>query len=194
MERNPAAGDIYRHFKGNLYRIITLAEHSESGEQLVIYQGLYGTYPVYARPLAMFNEKVDKEKYPGAEAEYRFTRLPLVETVLPQAEPAYTEPVCAEPVKEAEPVAAVQTAIPEKAADEEEFELDPLLLAFLDADSYERKLEIFDSMLPRMDHSMLNTVAVSMDLELSEGSLEEQYYALRSCMLTLEKYECNRLR
>ena len=41
---------------------------------------------------------------------------------------------------------------------------------------------------------MLNAIAASLDLELSEGSLEEQYDTLKNCLMTLERYECNRLR
>ena len=196
MNQIPQAGEIYQHFKGKLYRIVALATHTETGEQLVIYQALYGEFQVFARPLSMFLEKVDAKKYPDAAGKDRFMRSPMAEAAaVPQPVPAPSEnPVEPRPAA----MSSENPVEPRPAAASSESPVepqpDPGLLAFLDADSYEEKLEVFASLEGKVDLHMLNAIAASLDLELSEGSLEEQYDTLKSCLMTLERYECNRLR
>ena len=63
---------IYKHFKGDYYLVEDVVYHSESKEKMVLYRALYGSGLRYVRHYDMFLSKVDKEKYPLVEQEYRF--------------------------------------------------------------------------------------------------------------------------
>lgn len=271
----PVKDQIYRHFKGNLYRIVTVAIHSETGERMVVYQALYGDYTVYVRELSMFTGKVDRNRYPDADQEERFKLLTQIigqeSGASLQVRTSPDEPIriqagtdeavqnpetdgdgmpaqaaddngvqktggdnreAAMGVGEEKPLPeskaqgqatgdSVQTAAenvqaakaasgdaaehveetkePSNAAQGGEAEdemagLDPFLLEFLDADTYRERLNLLAALHVRLTDDMLNTMAVSVDVEIGDGDLETRYEALKNCLLTLEKYECNRVR
>lgn len=238
----PKPHEIYKHFKGNLYQIVTIAQHSETGEQLVIYQAMYGEFKIYARPLAMFTSEVDKVKYPEVQQRFRFelqgadadrqtresdavsgaqdastgaaqdSATQAVPTATAQDTAIWTaqaatvqdaatvaaQTTAQDAATQAEPTTSVATQPVPSAAHievaEEEPTLDPLVLEFLDADSYEQKLNILAGLHHRITDEMITTMAIACDIEVNDGETEARYEELKNCLLTMEKFECNRLR
>lgn len=214
----PKPHEIYKHFKGNLYQITAIAEHTETGESLVVYQAMYGDFKTYARPLSMFVSRVDREKYPDVQQEFRFElqgpdgsrqraeseaekaeMLRPAEQEVQQA--AYSTVSAGQEPSETERAAGVVTAAEESGTGESapeltegERSLDPLVLEFLDADSYEQRLNILAGLHHRITDEMITTMAIACDVEIDSGETEERYEALKSCLITLERYECQRIR
>ena len=198
----PKANQIYRHFKGNLYRIITIAEHTETAEAMVVYQALYDDYKVYTRPLSMFIEKVDEKKYPQVKQKLRFEPVTeLIEPVIGKGdeskqfatEKKLENSANAEEKKEVLSVPKEENTDSSSMRTKETVELDPLLEAYLDTDSCRERLNVLRGLRHRITDHMLTIMAVVIDFDLPEGSLEVKYDALQDCLLTREKYECRRM-
>ena len=196
MSNKPLPQQIYRHFKGNLYRIVTLAKHSETGEELVIYQALYGDYQVYAREISMFLGPVDKVKYPDAQQDCRFElcdeliQAPGVKNRDVKSRYGFDGQEDMEVPKQQE--AAIRAASAQE--ENEELNIDPLVLEYLDADSYGERLNILTALQHRITDEMITTMAIAIDHESGEGETQEREEELKNCLLTLERFECNRLR
>ena len=191
----PAAGEFYRHFKGNLYQIIGIAKHSETGEQMVVYQALYGDFCLYTRPLAMFLSPVDKEKYPEAAQEYRF------EQCVPGAASVNAEKQIEAEAKEAcegkEVVEKSQRSQPAAIADKDDSEesVREEILRFLDAEGAAEKLEVLRQLRKDMDESLLTTIELSMDLLPDEKeSLDRRYELVEQTLEKRIRFEGGRLR
>lgn len=195
MRHNPQPQEIYRHFKGRLYQIRCLAKHSETDETMVVYQAMYGDFQIYVRPLSSFMEEVDRNKYPDAPQRYRFEQASAEseEQTAVESEKLPAAPSEQQAVAPSEQQTAVD-APTEQYETQEELNIDPLVMQFLEADSYERRLEILSMLHLRIDDDMINTMAVAVDIEVKDGEIEDRYEELKNCLLTFQRYECNRLR
>lgn len=63
-------GQVWQHFKGGLYEIVGVARNSETLGDMVIYKDLYGIGQLWARPLEMWMEHVDRGAYSGLRFKY----------------------------------------------------------------------------------------------------------------------------
>ena len=174
MRQRPRAGEIYRHFKNRLYQIVTVAFHTETGEELVIYQALYGDFRCFARPLSMFMSPVDREKYPDAGQTYRFE---------------LTEPGGREG----------GSRMAEEAADgtgcrEEDEQVNPWLEAFLDAEGYEKQLEALSRMRGKISQKELDSLYLILDIQPGTGDPDSQLSRIIKDLETRKRYDGSRLR
>lgn len=207
-ERVPKPGEFYRHFKKRVYQIVAVAEHSETGEMMVVYQALYGEFKMYVRPLSMFTDRVDKEKYPGAVQKYRFERINPLELSGKGAErergcQEVTNQAMASSWRESQEEARKEQGLDSEtgtpsgnagSAPAEEGRISPKFLEFLDARSYEAKAVLLDSLKKELTDEMIDSMAMAVDVEIPPGPLEERRGQLSKCLRTMGRYEATRLR
>ena len=197
-QSKPMPGELYRHFKNKMYQIVAVATHSETREPYVVYQALYDDFRTYIRPYDMFISEVDHVKYPEVQQKYRFElvgthavterELANRKIDIPEREiyNAFTEEEINKCIEEA-------GNIPEENSVEEELlGVNPKFLKFLDADSFEAKCDIFDSMIDELDDHLINQMAASIDEIIDDGPLSRRIENLRRSIKTKAKYELHR--
>lgn len=187
MDKNriPKPGEIYNQFKDKPFQIITVAAHAQTKEQMVVYQALYGDFKTYALPLELFLNGEEHGKYPQTEQDYR-----------PEPEKAPEEPAReALPVQEVKEAAAspdIQEGKSGTSASDGEVNL--LLMKFLDAKSYSKKLEVLTSNRKHLNDRLINDMAVALDCAIEEGPLDQRINGLVNCLQQLRRFEDRRLR
>lgn len=192
MDRIPRSGEIYRHFKNKLYQIVTVATHSETKEQLVIYQALYGDFKTYARPLEMFVSEVDHAKYPQVTQKYRFEKVDMSEE---KAQECGQQSINSQQQTVHDVyVAEKKSSITEKKKSLLNQTAEEKLMAFFDTDDFEERYQILVSLQDEITDLMINNIAVVLDVVIPEGDTEYRYEELKRCFRTKQRYENSRLR
>lgn len=186
-------GELYRHFKGKLYQIITIAKDAETMKELVIYQALYETFEIYARPLSEFLEVLDKNKYPDATQKYRFQLIGKEQLKLSGEDGK--EDTGRTPYREIDEDRKKDFAEDNSGnAEFVETDISQKLIAFLDANSCREKIEILQSMKKDMNAVILSNMALSLDLVLENDDLESGYFLILQNLEQRCRFEGSRLR
>lgn len=212
--QTPVAGQIYKHFKGNLYKVLAVAVHTESEEKLVVYQSVDNPDRVFARPLEMFMSDIDRFRYPLIRAKYRFTLVsepeeetdePLKTKASESETPQPSEDTLAGSIPSSEQEEETEPSkieVTEEQSDDDsavykdngELVIDPYVEGVLDEKEFSRKIEFFEMLRGKCTEDMLTTIAISLDIQLQEGSIEDKYSQILRTLKMHEKYETSRLR
>ena len=190
-EKRPVPGALYRHFKNKLYQVIAVAEHTETEEELVIYQALYGDFRVYARPLPMFLSPVDREKYPDAAQELRFQPVDRKTLGRENAQGGGESQSGEESASAGEPRSGGESREERRIPGGEDF-----ILRFFDEESIGRKLELLEREGGGLTERTLEIICGGMDIPVTvgDGGAEDLLYVLRRYLQTQMRYEGDRFR
>ncbi len=202
-EKRPVPGALYRHFKNKLYQVIAVAEHTETGEELVIYQALYGDFRVYARPLPMFLSPVDREKYPDAAQELRFQPVDRKTLGRENAQGGGESRSMGEYAGGGEAQSGEESASagePQSGGESREERRIPggedFILRFFDEESIGGKLELLEREGGGLTERTLEIICGGMDIPVTvgDGGAEDLLYVLRRYLQTQMRYEGDRFR
>ena len=180
MNSRPIEMEIYKHFKGGYYQILCIALDTETSREVVVYRQLFEPYKTYVRPLGMFMEEVDIDKYPDIKQKYRFEKVTNIDGNTNSIEKTRIEETKVIDIK-AEGTKVGETKKPS-----------PIVIEFLDANTYDEKIEILDRNKDMIDETMLAIMATSLDQRLGNKGAEEQIKELRYGLQAKKNFECKR--
>lgn len=182
---------FYRDQEGRLVQVLSQAVMRESGRTVVLYQELFGSYDrkveyrdVFLSGMSAFDGVFSRDEG-------------LVSSNQANASGEKRDFGIKEATKEAAKTGGtLETGSFSGEEKEQAAESSPqeLLLAFLDAQTYSEKLEILYQMKDCVTDYLIDTMALSLDMEIPQGVLEDRYQKLIRSLRTVIKYETNRLR
>jgi len=166
MRNIPRPGDIFYPAKDKPYQVITIGIHKETCETMVIYQALFGDFRTYVLPLSKFMNEMQENTQ---ESDIKPNETDTIFSINDKNHKG------------------------EKAAKEED-KVNHILLSFLDADSYAKKLEIIASYIKSIDDRLINSMAASIDCTIEDGPIDKRLQELIYCLKQMSRFEDRRLR
>lgn len=157
---------------------------------MVVYQALHDNYSIYVMSYDMFVKEVDFDQYPDATQQYCFEEVEIGESPVSSEQHILTDSKKCLEQSEVSLYSKIQSNIEESNSSG----VDSRLLLFLDARTYEEKLNVLSYLRNNLDDKLIDVIALSLDVEVPEGNIDARYMSLRRCILAHAKYEGTRLR
>lgn len=189
MERTPEPGKIFYLSEDKPYQIITMGIHKETGESMVIYQALFGEFKTFVLPLSRFKNEVQKDiiRIQNTNNELHSPELHGNKSDKEQKTGYINDKQ--DKVKQDNEINDV--GIQDKEPQEE---VNAILLDFLDAQTYGKKLEVISANINEIDDRLINNMAVSVDCTVEDGPIDERIRELICCLNQKSRFEDKRLR
>lgn len=203
----PKVNEIYRHFKGNMYQIVCIAEDSETGKEQVVYRALYAPYKIYVRELSMFMSRVDKKKYPDVTQVDRFELMIFDDVTQEYVDESYEEgddEYFEEPYEEAYEEAHDESYDENKDEIYDEQKavytpsytpadksgISPVLLRFLETEGVNAQIECITEIREQLTPEILTSIEFSIGMEEAQkGDVYERYRGVKNYLQLKQKYE-----
>lgn len=211
MTRNiPAAGEFYRHFKGNIYQVKSIATDSETGKKMVVYQAMYPPFGMWVRSLEMFMSETDHQKYPDCSQQFRFEKVVfdgqenvqeagnenipenVSEKTSEKQSVRVLENISDEELKKIIINGQIEKSLLGKIPEEEIAQRGFMMI--LDAESYHERYQLFVGLENYLDERLLSNIAVAFDIVLADGTKKEHYDTILANLQAWDHYEDRRLR
>lgn len=184
MGKTPGPGEIFYLKEDKPYQVITMGFHKETGESMIIYQALFGEFKTLVLPLNRFVNEVQKD-------------IIKIHKETDNSLPLFHEKTIAKVIQgnaTQDNVQDMEEQSKEVEYKEPEEKINPILVDFLDAETYSEKLEVITTNLDDIDNRLINNMAVSVDCNVDDGNLDERLQELIYCLNKKSRFEDKRLR
>lgn len=161
---------VYKDHKDKPYQVIVMAADHKTNEDMVVYQRLYGDFRTYVAPLKDFVELIN---YYPTNKTYEISS-----TELSREDEQLQDNKLIEAIQNNNDISGV----------------DSILIDFLDANTYSKKLDIINSNLKRMNNGLIDNMAASLDHSIEEGDISQRVKELINCLQAMARFEDRRLR
>ncbi len=178
MDRTiPRPGEMYADQEGELCQILCVADDFDTREKMVVYQALYGSFECLVRPIGIFMRKMQPKTSAVSKGVLKETK---------------TDSASGRTVGTTGIFPRRQEQKREQKTQEEQ--ANPALLEFLDADTLEEKYQVIKSLQHSITDRLIDDFAVTLDLVIPDGRVDDRYQQLLSSVRTMQKFETTRFR